>query len=94
MQPVNINTVDKREIMIHNNEYKMICFVFEPGSGLPNHTHNGLAAIQVVSGLVDISFTDGESHVLKPGDVLGFDARIEHNVIAKETSRVIVTIIF
>ncbi|MDO5293841.1 MAG: cupin domain-containing protein [bacterium] len=94
MQPVSINAVERREILIHNDQYKMICFVFEPGNGLPNHTHNGLAAIQVVSGLVEIGFTDGTHHLLKPGDVLGFDATIEHNVIAKETSKVIVTIIF
>lgn len=93
-QPMNIGPVTSREIMIHNDKYKMICFVFEEGKGLPNHTHNGLAAIQIVSGVVDITFTNGIHHTLQPGDVLGFDANIEHNVIAKEKSKVIVTIIF
>lgn len=94
MQPINIQTIDSKQILVQTEKYKMICFVFEPGKGLPNHTHNGLAAIQVVSGTVDMSFTDGTQHTLKAGDVLGFDAKIEHNVIAKETSKVIVTIIF
>lgn len=94
MQPINIENIESRQTLIQTDKYKMICFVFEPGKGLPNHTHNGLAAIQVVSGSVDMSFTDGTAHVLKTGDVLGFDANIEHNVIAKETSKVIVTIIF
>lgn len=94
MKPVNINPVTEREFLEVNDKYKMICFVFEEGKGLPNHTHNGLAAIQVVSGTVDISFADGKQFLLKEGDVLGFDAKIEHNVIAKEKSKVIVTIIF
>lgn len=94
MQPINIESITTKQILVQTEKYKMICFVFEPGKGLPNHTHNGLAAIQVVSGLIDMSFTDGTNYTLKPGDVLGFDARIEHNVIAKEISKVIVTIIF
>lgn len=94
MQPINIQPIESRQILVQNDKYKMICFVFEPGKGLPNHTHNGLAAIQVVSGSVDMNFTDGTAHILTAGDVLGFDASIAHNVIAKETSKVIVTIIF
>lgn len=43
---------------------------------------------------VDMSFVDGKQYTLKSGDVLGFDAKIEHNVIAQEKSKVIVTIIF
>lgn len=94
MQPVNINSITTKQILVQTDEYKMICFVFEPGKGLPDHTHNGLASIQVVSGLVDMNFVDGSEYTLNPGDVLGFDARIQHNVIAKETSKIIVTIIF
>ena len=40
------------------------------GKGLPNHTHNGLAAIQVVSGCVDMSFATGEKFELHQGDVM------------------------
>lgn len=90
----NINQVAEREFLTQNEKYKMICFVFEEGKGLPNHTHNGLAAIQVVSGTVDLSFCNGNHYVLQQGDVLGFDARIQHNLIAKEKCKVIITIIF
>lgn len=93
MKPISINNVEAREVLIQNDQYKMICFVFEQGKGLPNHKHNGLAAIQVVEGTVDMEFTSGESFVLTAGDVLGFDASVEHNVIAREKSKVIVTIL-
>ena len=94
MKVVNINSVTEREFLEMNEKFKLICFVFEEGKGLPNHVHNGLAAIQVVSGWVDISFATGEKLELHQGDVMGFDAKIEHNVLAREKSKVIVTIIF
>ena len=69
---------------MENEKFKTLFFKFEDGKGLPNHSHNGYATIQVVSGTVDIEFKDG--------DFLPFDARIEHNVISKGTSKVLVTI--
>ena len=54
---------------------------------------NGYASIQVIDGIVDIKFTNGEEFELQAGDFLPFDARIEHNVIARVTSKVLVTII-
>lgn len=65
----------------------------EESKGLPNHTHNGYASIQVIDGIVDMKFENGETFELKCGDFLPFDARIEHNVIARVTSKVLVTII-
>jgi len=94
MKVYDINEVTQREIMAHNEKFKLICFVFEPGKGLPNHTHNGLAVIQVVEGEVDMAFINGEHYTLKAGNVLEFDARIEHNVIATVKSKVMITICF
>lgn len=94
MNPINLNSLQERTILNQTERYKAICFIFEPGKGLPNHTHNGLATIQVLSGSLDMSFVNGEQHELKTGDFLGFDAKIEHNVIAKEKSKVLVTIMF
>ena len=85
MNPININNiVTNREFLVENEKFKTLFFKFEDGKGLPNHSHNGYATIQVVSGTVDIEFKDG--------DFLPFDARIEHNVISKGTSKVLVTI--
>ena len=59
---------------------------------MPNHTHNGYASIFIYEGSVSIEFVDGEKYNLNKGDLMQFDARIEHNVIAKVKSRVLVTI--
>ena len=94
MGVININKIDtNREFLCENEKYKTIFFKFEEGKGLPNHTHNGYASIQVIDGKVDIKFETGEEFELKYGDFLPFDARVEHNVIARETSKVLVTII-
>lgn len=93
MNSININNiVTNREFLVENEKFKTLFFKFEDGKGLPNHSHNGYATIQVVSGTVDIEFKDGEKFELKEGEFLPFDARIEHNVISKGTSKVLVTI--
>ena len=61
MNPININNiVTNREFLVENEKFKTLFFKFEDGKGLPNHSHNGYATIQVVSGTVDIEFKDGE----------------------------------
>ncbi len=93
MKVFNINQIIQKEVLVSNEKIKLICFVFEQGNVLPNHTHNGVAIIQVISGSINISFSDGNSKILKQGDIMEFDASIEHNVIAEEFSKFLVTII-
>ncbi len=93
MNVININKIDtNREFLVVNEMFKTLFFKFEEGKGLPNHSHNGFATIQVVSGIVDIEFENGEKFELKEGDFLPLDARITHNVIARVSSKVLVTI--
>lgn len=90
---INVNKLStNREILANNEKFKTVYFEFETGKGLPNHNHNGYAAVYVVSGSVDMEFVSGEKFVLNQGDFLPFDARVEHNVIAKETSKIMVII--
>ncbi|MDK2564160.1 cupin domain-containing protein [Romboutsia sedimentorum] len=90
---ININSLNtNREILVQNEKFKTVYFKFEEGKGLPNHTHNGYAAVYVLEGSIDMEFANGEKFVLNQGDFLPFDARIEHNVIAKELSKILVII--
>ena len=93
LNPININTLNTNsEILVQNEKFKTVYFEFENGKGLPNHVHNGYASIYVINGSVEIEFNSGEKFILNQGDFLPFDARIEHNVIAKETSKIFVII--
>ena len=70
MNPININNiVTNREFLVENEKFKTLFFKFEDGKGLPNHSHNGYATIQVVSGTVDIEFKDGEKFELKKKEI-------------------------
>ncbi|EKY27521.1 cupin domain-containing protein [Clostridium celatum] len=89
----NIDNIDEgKEIIAMNKKFKTICFVFDVGKGLPNHTHNGYASVLVYDGSVSLEFVNGEKYELNKGDFMPFDARIEHNVIARSKSKVLVTI--
>lgn len=94
MKVINLNNIEeKRNLLVENEKFKTVYFKFEKGKGLPNHVHNGSATIQVIDGNVTIEFKDGNKFELGKGEFLPFDARIEHNVIANEDSKVLVTII-
>lgn len=89
----NINDLNEgKKVIAINEKFKVICFVFEEGKGLPNHRHNGYASVYVCEGKVDIEFVGGEKYQLNKGDFMPFDARQEHNVIAAVKSKVLVII--
>ena len=94
MNVIKLNNIEEnRCVLVENERFKTIYFKFEEGKGLPNHVHDGSATIQVIDGNVTMEFKDGNKFELAKGDFLPFDARVEHNVIANEESKVLVTII-
>ena len=90
---INVDSIAVgKRILEENEKYKVICFNFESGKGLPSHSHNGEASILVWDGRVHIEFNNGKKYSLNKGDFLSFDARIEHNVTAEGLTKVIITI--
>lgn len=90
---LNLKEINSNKEMLTKNEsFKVMYFEFEPGKGLPNHIHDGAAAIQVLEGSLSFNFLNGESYSLEKDDFLPFNARHIHNIIAKETSKVLVFI--
>lgn len=90
---VNVDNIAAgSQVMANNDKFKTMCFNFQEGSGLPKHTHNGSASIFIIEGSVDMEFVGEGGLVLGCGDFLSFDASKEHNIIAKETSKVLITI--
>lgn len=90
---MNIDTInDGKQVVASNTKFKTICFIFDEDKGLPNHTHSGYASVLVYEGEVDMEFVNGEKYKLNKGDFMPFDARTEHNVIARCRSKVLVTI--
>ena len=93
---IKIANIDKigevKKLWFLIQSLRLYILILKWEKGLPNHTHNGYASIFIYEGSVSIEFVDGEKYNLNKGDLMQFDARIEHNVIAKVKSRVLVTI--
>lgn len=90
---ININSIDdKKQLLGKNSKFKTMYFNFEEGKGLPDHVHNGYAAILIYEGKVKMQFEGEEGFELKHGDYMQFDARKKHNVIAAVPSKVLVII--
>ena len=83
---------ETKQVIASNQRLRTICFNFDVGKGLPKHSHNGYATIQVIKGEISMTFADGQSYELNAGDFVSFDARIEHDVLATLESQVLVTI--
>lgn len=91
--PVNLDKIEElNHLLVQNDCFKSIFFKFEKGKCLPNHSHNGFATIQMISGSINIDFINGEHFLLTKGDFLPFNAKIEHNIKANELSKILVTI--
>ncbi|MGL4372275.1 MAG: cupin domain-containing protein [Turicibacter sp.] len=91
--PVQLNELTERKtIVADNDQFKTIAFNFESGKGLPDHTHDGFATIQMIKGTVEMKFVEGREFILNAGDYLEFDARVKHHVIAQVDSKCLVTI--
>ena len=91
MKAININDITGRNLLFQNGNFQMSCYTFEEDEGIPTHSLKGLAAVHVLSGTLHVSFVDGKSYTLTAGDVLPFDARVGHYVLAKEASKAILT---
>ena len=66
MNKINVNEIEtKRELLVENEKYKTLFFKFEPTKGIPNHTHNGYASIQVLDGIVDMKSSKGKGFFIK-----------------------------
>lgn len=90
---VNVKNIgEQKQLLGKNSKFKTMYFNFETGKGLPDHVHNGYAAILVYEGKVKMQFIGEEQFELNEGDYMQFDARKKHNVIAEVPSKVLVTI--
>lgn len=92
MKAMNINAITKKTILVENDCFQTICYVFDEDGGIPNHRFNGVAAVYIASGTIYIHFVNGKSYILTEGDILSFDATIDHYVLAKEASKAILTL--
>lgn len=81
-----------RQKMIHSGEdTSVVLLSFEANGKKDNHQVPGTATIHVVEGSIDFEVL-GKTHALETGNIIILQPNTEHNLTAKERSRVLVTI--
>ena len=85
-----------RQITILRHETTtMVLFVFEAGGALANHRASGLVTIHVLDGALRVeaeSETGWQTHELTAQSVLVLGSGLLHNVVAREASRMLLTV--
>lgn len=96
MEREKINLFEKtnsiKNLVVKNDSFMSIYLNCKVGEGLPNHTHKKMAQLLVFEGKLKVEFEDGGKYELLPGELLSFDSRIMHNVVALEPTKALVTV--
>lgn len=71
---------------------RVVLFAFDAGQELTEHTAAMPVLLQVLDGRLEVS-ADGRTEELAPGGLLHLAARVPHAVIAREPSRLVLTML-
>lgn len=78
--------------LLKGDGVNLVLFSFDTGQELSEHTAAVPVLLQAVDGRLDV--TVGERTVpLSPGDVIHLAARVPHSVVAREPSRLLLTMV-
>ncbi len=80
-----------KNLIVKNDSFISLYLNCKTGEGIPNHTHEKMAQLVVLEGKFKIEFEDGGKYELSKGELLSFDSRVMHNVVALEESKALVT---
>ena len=84
--------ISVKNLVVKNDSFMSIYLNCKVGEGLPNHTHKKMAQLLVFEGKLKVEFEDGGKYELLPGELLSFDSRVMHNVVALEPTKALVTV--
>lgn len=84
-------TQDK-SVVVKNDSFMSVFLNLKVGEGVPNHSHEKMAQLVVLEGNVKIHFEDGQEFELSKGELLSFNSKVTHNVVALEESKALVTV--
>jgi len=71
---------------------RLVVFSFDTGQELSEHTAAVPVLLQALDGSLDVS-ASGMSVTLAPGDVIHLPSKVAHSVVAKEPSRLLLTML-
>jgi quercetin dioxygenase-like cupin family protein len=71
---------------------RLVLFSFDTGQELSEHTAAMPVILQTVEGSLEVT-ASGETVTLAPGDVIHLPSRLPHTVLAKQPSRLLLTML-
>jgi len=93
LRKVAMETGLKRSVALVKTEaFEAILMHLEAGQVIPAHRVAGPILVQCLSGKVDFS-TEGDSHVMRPGDWMHLAGGTAHALDAREESVLMVTLL-
>ncbi len=90
-----LSDIEPREVVpgyrarfIHTAHTTHAYWDIEPNRPLPEHSHPHEQTVNVLDGTIEL-VVGGQSHVLKPGDVLHIPGGVPHSAVAHTPCRVL-----
>jgi len=81
-----------RQVVVYRHRgLTLALYSFEEGAMLPHHSADGLVLIQPLDGPMSVN-TRTTTHRLDKGQVLTLDPGVEHDVLADEAGRMLLTV--
>lgn len=90
-ESVGPNRKHRQQTIYRHGPLTLALFLFEAGASLPQHTAKGVVTVRVLQGRLKISAME-QVHELRTGSVLVLAPGVEHDVVAVEASRMLLTV--
>jgi quercetin dioxygenase-like cupin family protein len=83
---------EKNIALFKSEQLEVIRLVLLAGKVFPPHAVPGEITLQCIEGEIDVT-VDGESHLLKAGEILFLSGNVPHGVVALQDSSALLTIV-
>lgn len=96
--PVDVQPMGSRlateptKALFKSDQLELIRLVLQAGKSFPPHQVLGEITIHCIEGEIDVT-VDGESHILKAGQLLFLKGGTQHGVVALQDASALVTIV-
>lgn len=92
VQPLGARLSSEKTVaLFKSDDLEVIRLVLQAGKSLPPHKVPGEITVQCVEGSIDVT-VEGQSHVLRPGQLLFLAGNVLHGVAALQDASALVTI--
>jgi quercetin dioxygenase-like cupin family protein len=93
VRPLGPRLAGERTVaLFKSQDLEVMRLVLQAGKALPPHKVAGEITVQCIEGAVDVT-ADGQSHVLRAGQLLYLAGDVLHGVTALEDSSALVTVV-